>query len=84
MAITEAPKEAKRFKFFVGDISSCSKDVLVYCDSKSVIHLAKNQKMFHIRTKHVNVKYNIIRNVIDKNELTSMKNCTEENDSSDV
>ena len=42
MAITEAFKEAKWLKGLVREISSCSMEVSVFCDSQSAIHLAKS------------------------------------------
>lgn len=81
MAITEAFKEAKWLKGLIEEISSCSKEVSVFCDSQSAIHLAKNQNTFHRKTNHIDVKYNFIRNVIDEKELTFMKIRTEENPS---
>jgi hypothetical protein len=34
-----------------------------FCDSQSTIHLAKNPS-FHSRTKHINVRYHWIREVV--------------------
>ena len=79
MAITEAFKEAKWLKGLVGEFSPCSSLVSVFCDSQSAIHLAKNQNTFYKRTKHIDIKYNFVRDVIAKKELLLKKIGTEEN-----
>ena len=40
--------------WFLGDLSIEQVDCVVFCDSQSVIHLAKGEK-FHERTKHIDV-----------------------------
>ena len=42
-------------------------DVL-YSDSQSAIHLAKNPA-FHSRTKHIELKYHYIRHLLERNIL---------------
>lgn len=42
IAITEVSKEAKWIKDLVGGLAR-----FIFCDSKSVIHLLKNQNMFY-------------------------------------
>ncbi|XP_056687490.1 secreted RxLR effector protein 161-like [Spinacia oleracea] len=79
MAITEAFKEAKWLKGLVGEFSPCSSLVSVFCDSQSAIHLAKNQNTFYKRTKHIDIKYNFVRDVIAKKELLLKKIGTKEN-----
>lgn len=38
--------------------------VIVFCDSQSAIHLAKDPT-YHNRTKHIEIKYHFVRQVID-------------------
>ena len=40
----------------------------IYCDSQSVIHLSKNST-YHSRSKHINVRYHQIRDVLEMKEL---------------
>ena len=37
---------------------------VLHCDSQNVIHLAKNPA-YHSKTKHIDVKYHWIRQVLD-------------------
>ena len=40
----------------------------MYCDSQSAIHLAKNSK-YHSKSKHIDVRYHWIRDVLEKKQL---------------
>ena len=44
----------------------------LYSDSQSSIHIAKNSS-FHLRTKHIQLKYHFIRFVLDE-ELLKLEN----------
>lgn len=59
IALTEGFKEVQWLRGFVGELQSAKCVPVVYGDSQSAIHLAKNS--FHRRTKHIDVKYNYIR-----------------------
>ena len=48
------------------------------CDSQSVIHLAKNQA-HHERTKHIDVRYHFIREILEKKEISLIKVVGENN-----
>ncbi|KAH7315351.1 hypothetical protein KP509_21G045900 [Ceratopteris richardii] len=48
------------------------------CDSQSAICLAKNA-MFHARTKHIDVRYHFIREVLEDNLITLVKVHTSQN-----
>ena len=50
MAITEAIKEAIWLQGLLDDLGVGQKQVTVFCDSQSAIHLAKNQ-VYHARAK---------------------------------
>ncbi|KAK3025748.1 hypothetical protein RJ639_040440 [Escallonia herrerae] len=63
IATTEAVKEAIWLKGLVGDLGLKQESSTVYCDSQCAIHLTKNQ-MFHERTKHVDVRFHCIRDVV--------------------
>ncbi|WVZ24581.1 hypothetical protein V8G54_003125 [Vigna mungo] len=61
VAVTEASKEMLWMKNFLNDY-------VVNCDNQSTIHLTKNP-MFHSRSKHIEVRYHWIREVMDEKKL---------------
>jgi hypothetical protein len=52
--------------------------ILLYCDSQSAIYLAKNQ-VYHARTKHIDVRFHKIRELVGIGELLLEKIHTSEN-----
>ena len=50
----------------------------LYIDSQSAIHLAKNLA-FHLRTKHIKLKYNFIRSLLNEKLLKLEKIHTSQN-----
>lgn len=48
------------------------------CDSQSAIHLAKNQ-VHHARTKHIDVRYHFIRDVVEEGHIFLTKVHTDDN-----
>ncbi|KAM7486008.1 hypothetical protein LguiA_002017 [Lonicera macranthoides] len=53
-------------------------NVDVHCDSQSAIHLAKNQ-VHHGRTKHIDVRFHFIREIIENGEVILKKIDTKDN-----
>lgn len=53
--------------------------VCVYSDSQSAIHLARNQNTFHTRTKHINIKYNFVRDEIEMKRISLIEIATKDN-----
>lgn len=51
---------------------------VVYCDSQSAIHLCKNST-FHSRSKHIDVRYHWIRDVLESKRLVLEKVHTDDN-----
>ena len=52
--------------------------VCIHCDSQSVIHLCRNQ-MYHERTKHIDVRFHFIRDIVEKGEIQVAKVHTSDN-----
>ncbi|GJZ85721.1 hypothetical protein Tco_0651060 [Tanacetum coccineum] len=48
------------------------RSVVVNCDNQSAIHLSRNA-MFHERTKHINVRYHFIREIVESKEIEVAK-----------
>lgn len=64
MAISEACREAIYLKNLECEITGCSKKIILYNDSQSALRLANNHQS-HKRSKHIDVRYNFIRNAIN-------------------
>ena len=79
IAIAESFKEAKWLKGLVGELCPEMSLVRVHCDSDSAIHLARNQNTFHRRTKHIDVKYNFIRDEVEHKRVRLTRINTNDN-----
>ena len=64
VAVTEASKEMVWFQSFLEELGKKQEDNVLYCDSQSAIHLAKNPS-FHSRTKHIHLRYHFIRSLME-------------------
>ena len=71
VATTEASKEMIWLQRFMEELGKKQENSRLYSDSQSAIHLAKNS-VFHSRTKHIELKYDFIRSVLDE-ELLKLK-----------
>ncbi|KAE8716977.1 cytochrome P450 71A9-like [Hibiscus syriacus] len=60
VAATQASKEAIWLKMLLEGLGHNQEYVSLFCDSQSVLHLARNP-VFHSRTKHIRVQYHFIR-----------------------
>ncbi|KAL5768311.1 hypothetical protein ACOSQ2_015094 [Xanthoceras sorbifolium] len=78
IAITEVIKEALWLRGLYGELSSCSDATTIFCDSQSAIHLTKDQ-MFHERTKHIDIKFHFVRDIIAQGQVTVKKISTHDN-----
>ena len=72
MALAEAIKEVIWLKGLFIELGQEQDDFVVHCGSQSAIHLSKDQ-MFRERTKHINVRYHFIREVIADGEIQVIK-----------
>ena len=78
MAVTEIVKKTIWLQGLVTDLGFKQQEVTVYCDSQSAIHLAKNQ-VYHSRTKHIDVRFHFIREILDEGDILLQKIGTEDN-----
>ncbi|GKB31108.1 retrovirus-related pol polyprotein from transposon TNT 1-94 [Tanacetum coccineum] len=78
MALTEAVKESIWLKGLLIELGVNLRSVVVNCDNQSAIHLSRNA-MFHERTKHINVRYHFIREIVESKEIEVAKIGTKDN-----
>jgi hypothetical protein len=78
MAVVEVAKEALWLIGLVKELGIQQVRVSLYCDSQSVIYLAKNH-VYHARTKHIDVRFHKIRELLATSELLLKKIHTSEN-----
>ena len=72
VAVTEASKEMIWLTGCLDELGLKRVNEVLYCDSQSVIHLAKNP-VYHVRMKHIDVKYHFIRSLIEDGKLHLIK-----------
>ncbi|GKA85619.1 retrotransposon protein, putative, ty1-copia subclass, partial [Tanacetum coccineum] len=78
MALTEAVKEAIWLRGLLEELGVELNTVAVNCDNQGAIHLSRNH-IFHERTKHINVRYHFIREVLEAKTVEVLKVGTEHN-----
>ncbi|MCO5607397.1 hypothetical protein L7F22_061593 [Adiantum nelumboides] len=78
VAASKACKEAIWLTRLVGDLGIVREIPVLHCDSQSAIQLARN-RVFHAKTKHVNVRYHFIREVLEDKRLQLVKVHTDDN-----
>ncbi|GMP46000.1 hypothetical protein CsSME_00014322 [Camellia sinensis var. sinensis] len=78
MAVTKAFKEAIWLHGLIEDLGIVQKHVEVFCDSQSAICLAKNQ-VHHARTKHIDVRFHFIREIVNEGDILLQKIGTADN-----
>ena len=67
-------------KGLIGELGCMHDKVEVFCDNQSSIHL-KNNQMFHERTKHIDIKFYFIRDVVSRGTVSVEKIYMDENPS---
>ena len=78
IAICDAFKEAVWLQGLLKEARLIEKNAIVYSDSQSAIHLSKNP-VYHERTKHVDVKFHFIRDLIATDVVKLLKIDTKDN-----
>jgi hypothetical protein len=78
MAATQACKEAIWVKKLMEELRHKQKKILLFCDSQSALHIARNPA-FHSRTKHLDVQYHFVREVVEDGSVDFQKVHTKEN-----
>ncbi|GJY42903.1 hypothetical protein Tco_0431116 [Tanacetum coccineum] len=78
MALTKAVKESIWLRGLLEELGVELNTMAVNCDNQGAIHLLRNH-VFHERTKHINVRYHFIREVLEANTVKVLKVGTEHN-----
>jgi hypothetical protein len=72
MAATHASKEEVWLQRLCSGIDLVQEVVRIECDSQSAIFLAKNPA-YHSKTKHIDVQYHFVRDMIEEKKVSLMK-----------
>jgi hypothetical protein len=72
MEATHAIKEAVWLQRFCSSIGLVQQVVRIECDSQSTIFLAKNPT-YHSKTKHIDIQYHFVRDIIEEKKVLLMK-----------
>jgi len=78
VAVSESAKEIVWLQSFLKELGKMNGKGTLYNNSQSAIFLAKNPA-FHSRTKHIQIKYHFIRQLLDDEQLTLEKICGSKN-----
>jgi hypothetical protein len=68
MSASEAACEALWIRAWVYEVFKVQIPVTIYCDNQSAIALAKNDT-FHQRTKHIDIRYHLIREHVEAGRI---------------
>jgi hypothetical protein len=72
MASTHASKEEIWLQILYSGIRLVQQAVRIDCDSQSAIFLAKNPT-YHSKTKHIDIQYHFVRDMIEEKKVLLMK-----------
>lgn len=78
MVAIELVKETIWLRGLVSDMGLQQDETIVFYDSQNAIHLIKNQ-MYHKRTKHIDVRYYFLREVVTYGDIILKKIVVAEN-----
>jgi hypothetical protein len=69
IGLTAAVKELSWLKQMLKELDKNIGEPTIYCDNQSSICLAKNPE-FHARSKHIDIRYHFIRELLQKKEFS--------------
>jgi len=72
MATTHASKEAVWLHRLCSSMGLVQRAIRIDCDNQSVIFLAKNPA-YHSKTKHIDVQYNFVRDMVEDKRVLLVK-----------
>jgi hypothetical protein len=78
MEVTYESKEAVWLQLLCSGIRFDQRDMKISCDIQSTIVLAKNP-VYHSKTKHIDVQYHFVRDIVERNKVLLEKVETLEN-----
>ena len=78
IALTKGGKELLWMKKFLHELGLLQENFVLHCDSQSAIHLSK-YPIFHSRSKHIEVRYQWIRDVMEMKSFVVEKIHTDDN-----
>ena len=78
IALTEAGKEMLWMERFLQELGLKQDENVVNCDSQSAMELSKNVT-YHCCTKHIDVRYHWIRDIVSKQGICLKKIPTDKN-----
>ncbi|KAL0793897.1 hypothetical protein Bca101_065274 [Brassica carinata] len=78
IALGEATREAMWLRGFINELGFEQDLVEIFCDSQSAIALSRNP-VHHEKTKHVDVKYNFVRELVSEKIIDVVKIATQYN-----
>jgi hypothetical protein len=80
IAATEAGKELLWLTRFLLEFGMQQEEAVIFCDSQSAMDLSKNVT-YHSRTKHIDVRFHWLRDVIENQQMKLKKIHTVKNPS---
>jgi hypothetical protein len=72
MATTHASKEAVWLQILCSGIGLVQQVVMIDCDSQCAMFLVKNLT-YHSKTKHIDVQYHFVRDMVEEKKVLLMK-----------